>query len=276
MNTLRESRRGTVALVGAGPGDPELLTLKALRLLQAADAVAYDLLLPRAILELAPPRSMMISVGRRDGQGPTAWPIHPKVIELARNGLFVVRLKCGDPMIFGRGGEESEALSAAGIPFELVPGVTAAAAAGACGFSLTHRDLASSVTFATGHDAPVNDGDEAEAKRWQGLVSGGGTLVLYMAGKRIDANAERLIRNGMPPASPAACVAAASRPEQEIIVADLQSIGARTSGPGGLDVCNPILMIVGPIVAQRGRVLQWIAENRRNFHDEPHRADAIS
>jgi uroporphyrin-III C-methyltransferase len=256
MNTPHEMPRGTVALVGAGPGDPDLLTVKALRCLGKADAVAYDALIPAAILDLAPAGAMMVAVGRRDGCGATPWRVHPKVVDLARAGLFVVRLKCGDPMIFGRGGEEAEALAELGIPFELVPGVTAAAGAGACGFSLTHREDAACVTFVTGHDVADARSDPA---RWRALAQAGGTLALYMAGRRVARNAQRLVQAGMKPSIPAACVAAAGRPEERVVTGSLETIERLSRD---LDPGQPVLMLVGAIVARRDRLMHLIASNK--------------
>jgi uroporphyrin-III C-methyltransferase len=257
MNKPLEHMTGRVALVGAGPGDPDLLTVKALRLIQHADAIAYDELVTREILALAPAHAMLIAVGRRDGCGATPWPIHPTVIELARAGFLVVRLKCGDPMIFGRGGEEGEALARLGIPFDLVPGITAAAAAGSLGFSLTHRAHAACVVFASGHDPATDDADHCH---WAALARSGGTLVLYMTGRRATANAERLIRQGMPPTTPAAMVIAATHAEQRMLVGQLATIGALT-GQGEPHL--PGLMIVGEIVNQRERVLELIAAQQQ-------------
>jgi uroporphyrinogen III methyltransferase/synthase len=192
---------GFVYLVGAGPGDPRYLTLRAYELLRTAEIVAHDALVTDAILALAPPEAERIAVGRRHGHGPIAYRLHPEVLERARAGRTVVRLKCGDPLVFGRGGEEAEELAEAGIPFEIVPGVTAAIGAAACaGIPLTHRRHAASVTFATGHHA-------ADASS-----AGGETVVLFMAARRLAHNLARLAGRGFAPTTPAAYVACATRP----------------------------------------------------------------
>src|ERR1700722_19527414 len=181
--TVRSITRGKVWLVGAGPGGPELLTVRAARILASAEGVAHHAVLSEAILDLAPRAAERIPVGRRAGGcRHHEARIHPAVIERALAGIDVVRLKCGDPYVFGRGGEEAEELAAARVPFEVVPGVTAAfGAAAAAHIPLTHRDCASSVTFATAHLAAEDDGAAFVA-----ALPAHGTLVLYMGLGTLD------------------------------------------------------------------------------------------
>jgi uroporphyrinogen III methyltransferase / synthase len=237
--------RGVVYLVGAGPGDPGLLTVRALELLRAADVVAHDKLVPGAILALANPRADRLVVGRLRGEARRSFRLHPEVLARARAGLMVVRLKCGDPMIFGRGAEEADDLAAAGIPFEIVPGVSAALGAAAyAGIPLTDRRCASSVTFTTGHDGRAG----ADA----GHGAGNGTVVLYMGAANLADNLARLTAGGREPGTPAAYVERATERAQRVIVgtlADLaQRVAAAQPGPDG-----PAVVIVGEVVRLRPR-----------------------
>src|SRR5919198_2332565 len=196
---------GVVYLVGAGPGDPGLMTRRALELIAEADAILYDRLIPPGALDGARPDAELRYVGKRPGE--PALPqeeINALLVELAREGRTVVRLKGGDPFVFGRGGEEAEALAGAGVPFEVVPGVTAGVAASAyAGIPVTHRDAASAVAFVTGHEDPAK---EDGALDWEALARFPGTLVLYMGVKGLDAIAERLIAAGRDPDEAAAVV----------------------------------------------------------------------
>jgi cob(I)alamin adenosyltransferase len=250
-----EPRRGTVYLVGAGPGDPGLLTVRGRDLLAAADIVAHDALVSPAILALAGPGAERIAVGRRHGGGPTSYRLHPEVIARAAAGQIVVRLKAGDPLVFGRGGEEAEELAAAGIPFEIVPGVSAALGAAAyAGIPLTHREHASDVTFASGHDA---DGSHPSRTDWAAVARGTGTLVLFMAGRALAANLARLVAGGRAPATPAAYVAAATTPDQRVVSATLATLSVEVAR-AAIDPVAPALVIVGDVVALRER-LAWFA-----------------
>lgn len=241
----RDGRTGKVWLVGAGPGDPELLTLKAVRALGQADVVAYDELISDEILDLAPAHAERIPVGRRaKGCRYHEDKIHPAVLERAREGKVVVRLKGGDPFVFGRGGEEAEELAAAGIACEVVPGISAAlGAAAATGIPLTHREEASSVTFATAH-AAQGDGDPKLAV----TVPLTGTVVLYMGLGRLEETARSLIAAGRRDDTPVAVVAHATRRTQRMVVGTLASIAddvARAELPA------PALIIVGDVVSRR-------------------------
>lgn len=231
--------RGKVYLVGAGPGDPELLTVKAARLLRSADAVLHDELVAPEILCLANPAVQFHNVGKRCGTKKiTQEEINFLMVALASAGLQVVRLKGGDPLIFGRAGEEIEALRRAGIPYEIVPGVTAAlgAAAGA-GIPLTHRRGPAAVIFVTGHRA-VNS-EEAD---WREFVRSGATLVVYMPGHNYGEIARRLRDAGLPGETPCALVSRATTAHQQLhvtTVADLHR-APRLSAPA--------LLIVGEVV----------------------------
>ena len=235
--------RGHVHLVGAGPGDPELLTLRAHRLVTTARVVAYDELVGPAILALVPADAERIAVGRRKGTCPAAPSIHPAVLERALAGHDVVRLKGGDPMIFGRGGEEAAELAALRIPFSIVPGVSAAlGAAASTGIPLTHRDASASVTFATAHlrhSAPDPEALPKELPRT-------GTLVLYMGIANLAAVAAQLVADGRPARTPAAVISHATLPTEQVVVADLSSIAERA---GSLP--TPALVVIGDVVDRR-------------------------
>jgi len=242
-DSARPPVRGKVWLVGAGPGDPDLLTVRAHRLLASAGVVAYDELVSPAILAIAPARSERIAVGRRArGDRHHTARIHPVVIERALAGKEVIRLKGGDPLIFGRGGEEAEALAAARIAFEIVPGVSAAlGAAAAANIPLTHRDCASSVTFATAYAA---DG----ATDFGANVTREGTLVFYMGLSRVEAICAALVAGGRAASTPAAVLSRATLPGAQTVVGMLADIAARVREAGLL---APALLVVGPVVARR-------------------------
>jgi uroporphyrin-III C-methyltransferase len=228
---------GRVALVGAGPGAADLLTLRAARLLAAADVVVHDRLVSDAVLSLAPPTARRIYVGKRKSSHsvPQAG-IDALLVALAREGLAVVRLKGGDPFVFGRGGEELLACRAAGVPCEVVPGVSAAFAAAASGGApLTHRGLARTVTLATGHAAPGLAG--APDLDWEALARPGSTAVIYMGVSTAGLIAERLIAAGRAPDTPAIVVENASLPGERIIptrLADLAQAAQELAGPAVL------------------------------------------
>ena len=196
---MSATRPGVVYLVGAGPGDPGLLTVRALELLAAADVVVHDRLIPPGILGQARDDAELLYVGKEPGDASVPQDeIEALLIDRARAGRSVVRLKGGDPFVFGRGGEEAEALAAAGVQFEVVPGVTAGVAAPAyAGIPVTHRDDASAVAFVTGHEDPAK---EESALDWEALARFPGTLVLYMGVKNLPLIAERLAVAGRDPA----------------------------------------------------------------------------
>ena len=242
--------RGKVYLVGAGPGDPELLTLKGLRLIRTADIIAYDRLIDTRLLAHARTDAELIDVGKTPGSR-TQKDISNLLISHARKGKRVVRLKGGDPFVFGRGGEEAEALNDAGVKFEIVPGVTSAIAAPAyAGIPLTHRDHASSFTVVTGSAAP--DG-KSDAIDWSTLAAVPGTLVFLMAWRNLDDIASRLIDAGKPEDTPAAVVSWGTQPWQRTVQGRLDSIAesARSSG-----LHSPATLIIGSVVELRER-LSW-------------------
>ena len=214
-----------VFLVGAGPGDPGLLTLRAAELLARADLVLYDQLVPRRLLDLANPAAERVCVRDLPGQHPDKYPhIHALLIEAARAGKTVVRLKGGDPLVFGRGGEEAETLRAAGVAYEIVPGVTAALAAAAyLDIPLTHRQHASAVALVTGHELPNKPGNRLD---WEALAAFPGTLAIYMGIARLPLIVAELLKHGKDPDTPAAIVERASTGDMRI--------GVRAArGPGG-------------------------------------------
>ncbi len=243
----KDAPRGRVYLVGAGPGDPELLTLRAHRLVTTASIVAYDELVGPEILALVPVGAERIAVGRRKGTCPNAPSIHAEVIARALAGADVVRLKGGDPMIFGRGGEEAAELEALRIPFELVPGVSAAlGAASSVGIPLTHRDAASSVTFATAHLRA--QAGPAEVESLVRRVPAEGTVVLYMGVSTLAETARRLVEDGRPPHTPVAVVSRATLPDERLVVADLATIADAVREAA---LPTPALVIVGEVVSRR-------------------------
>ncbi|TYT26938.1 uroporphyrinogen-III C-methyltransferase [Luteimonas viscosa] len=242
--------RGRVALVGAGPGDPGLLTLRALRLLNEADVILHDSLASEDVLQLARRDAQRIAVGKRAGHHATPQAdINALLVEHATAGRRVVRLKGGDPFVFGRGGEELEALRAAGIDYEVVPGITAAAACAAyAGIPLTHRDHAQSVRLVTAHAR-----DSGDTLDWPALAQERQTLAFYMGVARLETVRMQLIAHGRAPDTPFALVENGSRPEQRVVagaLADLPRL-ARLH-----DVQAPALLIVGEVAALAGR-LHW-------------------
>ena len=240
---VRSIRRGKVWLVGAGPGDPELLTVRAHRLLAGAEVVAYDELVAPAVLALAPASAERIPVGRRArGCRHHEARIHPAVIERALEGKDVVRLKGGDPFVFGRGGEEAEELAAARVPFEVVPGISAAlGAAASTGIPLTHRECAASVTLVTAHAA---HGDPDVAAN----VTPAGTLVFYMGLGRVEETCAALVASGRAPETPAALLSKATLPEERVVVGTLADIALRGRQA---QLEPPALLVVGEVVARR-------------------------
>ncbi len=249
----RRRRPGTVHLVGAGPGDPGLITRRGQDLLSRADVVVADALAAPELLDMAPAAAERIKAGKRGGrQSVRQDTVNRLLIDRARRGLLVVRLKGGDPSLFGRGGEEAEALRRARIPFTVVPGVTAALGAAAwTGIPLTHRRLASSVVLATGHSGPAR---RAGAPDWEALTRAD-TLVLYMGVRRLQGLVGRLVRAGMSPATPVALVRCATLPEQEVVSGRLGDIVARARAAG---VRPPALLIAGRVVRLR-RSLDWVS-----------------
>jgi uroporphyrin-III C-methyltransferase len=234
--------KGKVYLVGAGPGDPELLTLKALRLLQSAEAVLHDDLVAPEILQLIPSSAQIHNVGKRCGKKKILQgEINDLMVALAASGLRVVRLKGGDPLIFGRAGEEIETLRRHNIPFEIVPGVTSAmGAAAAAQIPLTHRRASSALVLITAHRASENDAAEKDA--WSKLVASGATLVIYMPGQNYSDIAERLRTAGLAGETPCAVISRATTKYQRThrtTVLDLHR---------SPQLAAPTLLVVGEVV----------------------------
>jgi uroporphyrin-III C-methyltransferase/precorrin-2 dehydrogenase/sirohydrochlorin ferrochelatase len=256
---LREGapkRRGRVILVGAGPGDAGLLTLRALRVLSQADMVLHDRLVSADVLARVRRDAELIDVGKQaggpgsaDGHASTQERIHALMLEHARAGRTVVRLKGGDPFVFGRGGEELEVLAHHGIPFEVVPGVTAALACAAyAGIPLTHRGHAQSLRFATAHAR-----DEVDTLDWATLAAPGQTTVFYMGVAAAARVASRLVAHGLPGSTPVAIVENGSRPEQRIVLGDLSTLADDVRRHA---IASPALLVVGEVAALAAR-LHW-------------------
>ena len=248
----RMSAVGKVYLVGAGPGDPQLLTLRGKRCLEQADVVVYDYLANPVLLEHAPERAERIYVGRRDrGRYQDQHDVNHLLIGKAREGKVVVRLKGGDPFVFGRGGEEAEAVAEAGIPFEVVPGVTSAVAVPAyAGIPVTHRTLASTVAFVTGHEDPTKGTSSME---WPRLASADGTLVFLMGMKNLPAIVERLTKDGKAIETPVALIRWGTRSHQRTVVGTLGDIVEKAEQA---QMEPPTIIVVGQVVRLRDQ-LNW-------------------
>ncbi len=244
--------QGKVYMVGAGPGDPKLLTIRGRECLEQADVVLYDYLANPAILAHAPETAERIYVGRRGkGAYPAQEDINRVLIEQAREGKSVVRLKGGDPFVFGRGGEEAEALATAGIDFDVVPGVTAAIAAPAyAGIPVTHRALASTVTFITGHEDPAKSSTGVE---WSSVATSRGTLVFLMGMKNLPAIVAKLTAGGRPADTPAAIIRWGTRASQHTVVGTLADIVGKAEAAG---MEPPTVIVVGDVVRLRPQ-LNW-------------------
>ena len=243
---------GTVYLVGAGPGDPDLLTLRAARLIGAAPLIVHDGLVDPAILALARPDARLVSVAKqRSKHTLPQGEINALLVREARAGRDVVRLKGGDPFIFGRGGEEMEDCHAAGLPVEIVPGISAAnGAAAAARIALTHRDSASIVSFVAGQCKGLKDQD------WAGLAGPGRTLVIYMGVKTAPQIAEKLMEDGLSPTMPVAVIENAARPEMRVlreILAALPDLVERE------EVISPALIVIGDVTARENHTLAQVA-----------------
>lgn len=246
---------GWVWLVGAGPGDPGLLTLNAAHALSSADVVVYDALVDERILDLARPGAELIYAGKRGGRpSPKQRAISLRLVELAREGHRVLRLKGGDPFVFGRGGEEALTLVEHAIPFRVVPGITAGTGGLAyAGIPATHRDTNSAVTFITGHSVT---GEVPDNLDWQALARGAPVIVLYMAVKHMGLIAEKLIAGGRDPDEPVAFVSSAATADQTVLETTLGEAGAAAAA-----VTPPAVIAIGPVVSLRP-ALDWLGAAR--------------
>jgi uroporphyrin-III C-methyltransferase len=266
---LPEFRAGSVWLVGAGPGDPGLLTLLAQHALTQADAVVHDALVDPRVVAMARPGAEIVNAGKRGGKpSPTQPDITLRLIRLAREGKRVLRLKGGDPLIFGRGGEEALALVAAGIPFRIVPGVTSALGAAAyAGVPLTHRNLAQTVTFVTGHGA----GEDIDRIDWDSVARGAHVVVGYMALAHLGTVAQRLIAGGRSADEPVAVISHATTSRQRVVETTLGRAAAEASG-----LEPPALVVIGEVVRLRAG-LDWLgALDGRALDADPLRLAAVS
>lgn len=245
--------RGKVYLLGAGPGDPELVTLRARRRLAEADVVLYDALVHPDILDVCRPEAERVFVGKRGGKPSERQDaINARMVEYASQGKVVARLKGGDPFLFGRGSEEAEFLSDHGVPFEVVPGVPSPLAATAyCGISLTHRDLASSVAYVTATERPEKD---ATSHDWSKLATATQTLVIFMGLRRLRSLMQTLVDHGRSPDTPAAVVQWASMPQQRTVVATVATLADAVEAAG---LAMPALTIVGEVVRLREKLSWW-------------------
>ena len=241
-------RPGSVALVGAGPGDPELITVRGLARLRAADVVVYDRLVDRRLLDEAPPPALRVYAGKASGAH--ALPQHEInaiLIAHASEGLRVVRLKGGDPFVFGRGGEEVAALAAAGIPCEVVPGISSALAVPAlAGIPVTHRGIASSVAVVTGHDC-----EEGAGVDWPQLATGADTIVVLMGLANLPRIARTLVRHGRAPSTPVAVISQGTTAAERCVTGCLDEIGIRVAEAV---IDSPAVVVIGEVVALRHHI----------------------
>jgi uroporphyrin-III C-methyltransferase len=247
-----QSSCGRVYLVGAGPGDPELITLKGLRCLRMADVVVYDRLISPYLLDEAPSQAERVFSGKEPGcHSMKQEVINALLIKYARQGRLVVRLKGGDPFVFGRGGEEALALAHAGIPFEVVPGVSSAIAVPAyAGIPVTHRNHASSVTIVTGHEQRTHI---SSAVNWEALAKVGGTLVIMMGMEALAHITQQLLAGGLSPDTAAAAIQQGTVPKQRVITGTLVNIAERASIA---NVKPPAIIVIGTVVTL-SRALAW-------------------
>jgi len=259
LNLLKQgaanlSKEGEVALVGGGPGDPELMTLKAVRLLQRADVVVYDRLISQPIIDLARRDAQRIYVGKEsDNHTLPQDQINQLLVDLAQKGQRVVRLKGGDPFIFGRGGEEIATLMDNQVKFQVVPGITSASGCSSyCGIPLTHRDYAHSVVFATGHLK-----DNTVDLNWKGLAQPWQTIVIYMGMKGLEIICAKLIEHGLPATTPVAVIHKGTSPDQKIVIGDLITIQTKVQQQ---QLKPPSLIIIGEVVKLHEQ-LSWFGES---------------
>lgn len=262
---------GWVWLAGAGPGDPGLLTLHALNALRQADVVVYDALVGSQVLDLARPEAEREYAGKRGGKPSPRQPdISARLVELARRGLRVLRLKGGDPFVFGRGGEEALTLVEAGIPFRIIPGITAGIGGlAAAGIPVTHRDVNHAVTFLTGHSS---SGLVPDSIDWQALARGSPVIVMYMALKHLRLISERLIEGGRSPDLPVAVVADATLPTQRVLETTLGRCAADAEAS---DIEPPAMVVVGEVVRLRPLLASRIGLAAPQGHPSSMPADGV-
>ena len=248
---MKSTETGIVYIVGAGPGDKKLITVKGLECLQKADVVIYDLLLNDILLENCPSHTVKIKAPDPRIRATRQVELNKLLIQHAKAGKVVVRLKGGDPYIFGRGGEEAMALVEAGIPFEVVPGVTSAVAASAyAGIPVTHRDFASSVAFVTGHSAALHPDSNI---KWEHLAKGVDTLVVYMGVAHLNQIVDRLMRSGRDPNTPVSLVRVGTTPQQFVVQGTLENIAQKVESA---QLKSPAIIVVGEVNQLRDQ-LQW-------------------
>ena|SRR3989304_4865384 len=247
---------GRVILVGAGPGDPGLLTVKGKEYLQKADVVIFDRLGTRGILQYCNPNAELIYVGKSPNKHTLPQEdINRLLIEKAQAGKLVIRLKGGDPFVFGRGGEEAEALSEAGIPYEIVPGVSSAIAVPAyAGIPVTHRDYASSVAIITGHE---RESRGFLSEKWKAIATAADTIIFVMCISSLKDIVSNLLAGGRSPSSPVAVIASGTQPQQKTITGTLGDIVDKVAAEG---ILHPAIAIVGDVVTLRPK-LQWFENN---------------
>jgi uroporphyrin-III C-methyltransferase len=241
------AQAGSVALVGGGPGDPGLITVRGLELLNAADVVVVYRLAPRALLAGLRPEVEVVDAGKAShGHNLTQDEINALLVERARRGRRVVRLKGGDPFVFGRGGEEALACLRAGVPFEVVPGVTSAVAVPAmAGIPVTHRGVTQDLAIVSGHLDPSQPGSTVD---WDSLARGPGTIVLLMGLASLEGVAAELVKRGRPGATPAAVICSGGQPDERVLVADLNTIAAIAARAGAKP---PAVVVIGEVVRLR-------------------------
>jgi len=248
-------KKGCCYLVGTGPGDPGLVTQRALELVQAADVVIYDYLASGSLMEKVRPGAEKIYVGKKAGDHTLSQEgINELIVAKSREGKAVVRLKGGDPYLFGRGGEEAQELVRAGVPFEVVPGITSAMAASAyAGIPITHRDHASCVTFLTGHEDPTKPESNLN---WKALVDSRATLAIYMGMQRIEGITEKLMQNGMAGGTPSAVVQWGTLPSQRAVFGTVETIAECCRRE---NISAPAIILIGSVVGLHAE-LKWFSE----------------
>lgn len=251
----RTAEPGTVYLVGAGPGAPDLLTVRARTLIDSADVVLHDSLVHDEIISSCPPAATVVDVGKRpgpDGERTTQAEIHELLREHATDQQRVVRLKCGDPTVFARGGEEAEYLADAGVDFEIVPGVTSAIAApGVAGIPVTHREHASMLTVVTGHEDPTKAQSAIDWNALADIAAAGGTLAILMGVGRLPDNTAALEASGLDPGTPVAMIERATYHDETVVTGTLETICERADRA---DISPPAVTLVGEVVDVRDAV----------------------